>query len=46
MDYHILCTNVLLIGMMCSDLDPGPYLKSQGHTGHLKVRVHILVSTF
>ena len=26
--------------MMCSDRDSDPYLKGQGHTRHLKVRVH------
>jgi len=30
--------------MMCSDIDPGPYLKVKGHTRHLKVRVHMLQS--
>ena len=29
---------------MCSDLDPDPYFKGQGHMRHLKVRVHMLVS--
>jgi len=28
---------------MRSDLDQGPYLKGQGHTRHLKIRVHMLV---
>ena len=28
---------------MCIDLDSDPYLKGQGHTRHLKVRVHMLV---
>ena len=28
---------------MCSDLEPGSYLKGQGHTGQLKVEVHMLV---
>ena len=37
-------TNVVLIKTMCSDHDPGPYLKGQGHMRHLKVRVHMLVS--
>jgi len=27
---------------MCSDLDPGPYLKCQGYTRHLKVSVHMV----
>ena len=31
---------------MCTDLDPGPYLKSQGHLRHLKVKsTHALVCT-
>jgi len=30
---------------MCIELDPDPYLKGQGHTTHLKVRVRMLVST-
>jgi len=30
--------------MMCSDLVQYAYLKGQGHTRHLKVRVHMLVS--
>jgi len=34
----------IFIETMYSDLDPSPYLKSQGHTGQLKVRVHMLVS--
>jgi len=34
----------ILIDTMYSDLDPDPYLKSQGHIGHLKVRVHMFVS--
>ena len=29
---------------MCCDLDPGPYLKGQGHMRHLNVRIHMLVS--
>jgi len=29
---------------MCSGLDLGPYLKAQGHTRQLKVRVRMLVS--
>jgi len=29
---------------MCIDLDPDLYLKVQGHTRHLKIRVHMLVS--
>ena len=29
---------------MCSDIDSDKYLKGQGHTAHLKVRVHMLVS--
>ena len=33
-----------LIEMMCSDLDQGPYLKTQGHTRHLTVRVRMLMS--
>ena len=37
-------TNVVLIVTMCSDLDSDPYLKGQGHTKHLMVRVHMLVS--
>ena len=28
---------------MCSDLDLDPYIKGQGHTGHLNIRVHMLV---
>jgi len=39
-----LSTNVVLIETMCSDLDLDPYLNGQGHTRHLKVRVHMLVS--
>jgi len=32
MDYHLkLGTNVVLTATMCSDLDPDPYLKIQGH---------------
>ena len=31
---------------MCSDLDPGPYIKGQGHTGEFNVRVHMLVSRY
>jgi len=27
---------------MCSDLDPGPYVKGQGHMIHLKLRVQCL----
>jgi len=34
----------ILIDTMYSDLDPDPYLKGQGHIGHLKVRVHMFVS--
>jgi len=30
--------------MMLNDLDLDPYLKSQGHMRHLKVRVNMLVS--
>ena len=33
----------VFIETMCSDLEPGPYLKGQYHTGQLKVRVHMLV---
>ena len=29
------------IEAMCSDLDQDPYIKGQGHTPHLKVRVHM-----
>ena len=29
---------------MCSDHDPDPHLKGQGHTRHLKVRVLMIVS--
>ena len=29
---------------MCSDLDSDSYLKGQGHTRHLKVRIYMLVS--
>ena len=29
---------------MYSDLDPDPYLKGQGHTGQLNIRVHMFVS--
>ena len=36
--------NVVLIETMCSDPDPSPYLKGQGHMRHLMVRVHMLVS--
>ena len=39
-----LGTNVVLIEMKCSDFDPDQYLKGQGHTRNLKVRVHMLVS--
>jgi len=34
----------VLIETMCSDHDPGPYLKGHGHTGQLKIRVHMFVS--
>jgi len=44
MDYHLTGTNVVIIETMCSDLNSDPYLKGQGHTRHLKVRVHMLVS--
>ena len=30
--------------MMLNDLDPDPYLESQGHMRHLKVTVNMLVS--
>jgi len=33
-----------LIETMRSGLDPVPYLKGQGYTRYLKVRVHMLVS--
>jgi len=29
---------------MYTELDPDPYLKGQGHTRHLNVRVHMLES--
>jgi len=32
----------VFIETMCSDLDPGPYLKCQGYTRHLKVSVHMV----
>ena len=38
-----LGTNGVLIDVR-SDLDRGPYLKGQGHTTYLKVRVHMLMS--
>ena len=41
--YNLVCI-IILIETMCSDLDPVPYLKGQGHTGQLKFRVHMLVS--
>ena len=44
MDYHLTWYKCFPIEAMCSDLDPYPYLKGQGHTIHLKVRVHMLVS--
>jgi len=30
----LLGTNVVLIETMCSDLDPDPHIKGQGHTIH------------
>jgi len=39
-----LGTHVVLIEPMCSDLDLGSYIKGQGHTRHLKVRVHMHMS--
>ena len=36
----------ILIETMCTDLDPSPYIKGQGHTGQFKVRVHMLVPAF
>jgi len=45
MDYHLnLVPNVVLIETMCSDCDPNPYIKGEGHKRHLKVRVHMLLS--
>jgi len=38
---HVFINLLVLIETMCSDLDTGPYLKGQGHTRHLKVRVHM-----
>ena len=46
MDYHLTWYKWYLIETMCSDLDPDPYLKGQGHTTYLKVRVHMLVSIY
>ena len=36
--YNLTITNVVLIETMCSDLDPGPYLKGHGHMRVLKDR--------
>ena len=33
----LLGTNVVLIQTMCSDLDPDPHIKGQGHTIHCKM---------
>ena len=39
-----LGTNGVVIKTTCSDQDPDPYLKGQGHMKHLTVRAHMLLS--
>jgi len=43
---HGLPSNLVqtFIETMCNDHDPNTYLKDQGHTRLLKVRVHMLVA--
>jgi len=44
MDYHITWYKFVLVKKMGSDLDISLYLRGQGYTIHLKVRVPMLVS--
>jgi len=40
-----LGTNVVFIEKCAVTFDPGPYLKGQSYKRHLKIRLHMLIST-